>query len=108
MENLIIFINYSHSIPTVLGLFGKENLEYISEFNEKTFRDTTVQIYYHKKLNAKIYLYHNENAFLNQSIEFFNQFNNKLILYLLLINVKYSCVIMDILPKQPFHNFLLL
>jgi len=79
MENLIIFINYSHSIPTVLGLFGKENLEYISEFNEKTFRDTTVQIYYHKKLNAKIYLYDNENAFLNQSIEFFNQFSNKLI-----------------------------
>jgi hypothetical protein len=79
MENLIIFTNYSHTIPFVLGLFGKENLEYLSEFDENAFRESKYQIFYHKNLNSKIYFFNDEIDFLNQPDEFFNKFNIKLI-----------------------------
>ena len=54
MENLIVFIGYDNQIPIVLGMFGKENLEYLSEFDAKQFDRSNKQMYYHKKLNNKI------------------------------------------------------
>ena len=57
MENLIVFINYGNQLPIMLGMFGKENLEYLSKFDDSDFRKTNKQIYYHKKLNSKIYFY---------------------------------------------------
>ena len=77
--NLITFINYSNQIPIVLGLFGKENLEYISEFDAGVFENSRIQIYYHRNLNTKIYFFREHRDFINQSIEFFNEFDKKLI-----------------------------
>lgn len=75
MENLIVFIGYGHQIPIMLGMFGKENVEYLSEFNAKSFDTSDIQIYHHKGLNSKIYFYHHPNNFLNESKDFFKQFN---------------------------------
>ena len=76
MENIIVFINYSNQIPIVLGMFGKDNLEYVSKFDAHTFDNTNTQNYYHPKLNSKIYFYREFSDFLNESDEFFNQFKN--------------------------------
>jgi hypothetical protein len=76
MENIIVFINYSNQIPIVLGMFGKDNLEYISKFDAHTFDNTNTQIYYHPKLNSKIYFYREFSDFLNESDDFFNKFKN--------------------------------
>lgn len=74
MENLIVFIGYDNQIPIVLGMFGKENLEYLSEFDAKQFDRSNKQIYYHKKLNTKIYFYNHPNDFLKESNDFFKKF----------------------------------
>jgi len=76
VKNLIVFVGYGHQIPIVLGMFGKENLEYLTEFNAKNFFSSTTQIYYHKGLNTKIYFYNNPNDFLSESDEFFKTFKN--------------------------------
>jgi hypothetical protein len=76
VENLIVFVGYGHQLPIVLGMFGKENLEYLSEFNAKNFHDTKTQIYYHKGLKSKIYFYNHPNDFLTESDDFFKTFNN--------------------------------
>ena len=76
MENLIVFINYSNQIPIMLGMFGKENLEYLSEFDDNDFAKSNKQIYYHKKLNSKIYFYKYLDDFIKESDEFFNKFKN--------------------------------
>ena len=76
MENIIVFINYSNQIPIVLGMFGKENLEYQSKFDAMEFDNTNTQIYYHPKLNSKIYFYRHLVDFLNESDDFFNKFTN--------------------------------
>ncbi len=74
MENLIVFIGYDNQIPIVLGMFGKQNLEYLSEFDAKQFDRSNKQIYYHKKLNTKIYFYNHPNDFLKESNDFFKKF----------------------------------
>jgi hypothetical protein len=74
-ENLIVFINYSNQIPIMLGMFGKENVEYLSEFDAKQFDISDKQIYYHKRLNSKIYFYNHTSDFLKESNEFFKSFN---------------------------------
>ncbi len=74
MENLIVFIGYDNQIPIVLGMFGKENLEYLSEFDAKQFDRSNKQKYYHKKLNTKIYFYNHPNDFLKESNDFFKKF----------------------------------
>jgi hypothetical protein len=74
VENLIVFIGYGNQIPIVLGMFGKENLEYLSEFDAKQFDRSNKQIYYHKKLNTKIYFYNHPNDFLKESNDFFKKF----------------------------------
>lgn len=79
MENLIVFINYSNQIPIMLGMFGKENLEYLSEFDAKEFDSSDRQIYYHKRLNAKIYFYNQLGDFLKEPKDFFKKFNKCLI-----------------------------
>lgn len=79
MENLIVFIGYTHELPIVLGMFGKENLEYLSEFNPQVFTNSKNQIYYHKGLNSKIYLYHGLKNFLDEPNEFFKKFQNCII-----------------------------
>ena len=76
MENLIVFIGYGNQIPIVLGMFGKENLEYLSEFDAKQFDKSNKQIYYHKKLNTKIYFYNHPNDFLTESDDFLKTFKN--------------------------------
>lgn len=75
MENLIVFIDYSHQIPIMLGMFGKENVEYLSEFDAKQFDNSDKQIYYHKGLNSKIYFYKNLIDFLKEPNNFFKKFN---------------------------------
>lgn len=79
MENLITFVNYSNQIPIILGMFGKENLEYQSKFDANDFDNSNIQVYYSKKLNAKILFFKENKYFINTPIEFFNQFNKKLI-----------------------------
>lgn len=79
MENLITFINYSNQIPIILGMFGKENLEYQSKFDPNDFDNSPIQIYFSNKLNAKIIFFRNAEDFCNLPNEYFNQFNKKLI-----------------------------
>jgi hypothetical protein len=79
VENLIVFINYSNQIPIMIGMFGKENLEYLSEFDDNDFAKSNKQIYYHKKLNSKIYFYKHLDGFINESDDFFNKFKNCII-----------------------------
>jgi len=79
VENLIVFINYSNQIPIMLGMFGKNNLEYLSEFDAKEFDRSNKQIYYHKGLNSKIYFYNQMNDFLKEPNDFFKKFNKCLI-----------------------------
>lgn len=75
MENLIVFIGYSNQLPIMLGMFGKENLEYLSEFDANEFDKSNKQIYYHKGLNAKIYFYNHSSIFLKEDKDFFKKFN---------------------------------
>ena len=75
MKNLIVFTNYSNQIPIMLGMFGKENVDYLSEFDATKFDSSEKQIYYHKRLNSKIYFYNNLSNFLKESNEFFKSFN---------------------------------
>lgn len=79
MENLIVFINYTTHIPITIGMFGKENLEYISTYNQRDFDNSKEQIFYHKKLNTKIYIFNHINDFLNKPDEFYNSFDKKII-----------------------------
>jgi hypothetical protein len=74
VRNLIVFIDYGSQIPIMLGMFGKENVEYLSEFNAKSFDGSHKQIYYHKKLNAEIHFYHHINNFFKEEDEFFKKF----------------------------------
>ena len=79
MKNVIVFIgSYKHQIPFVLGFFGKENLEYLSEFDAHKFENSNLQLYYHKKLNSDIIIYSNINSFLNQSNDLLNEYNSKI------------------------------
>jgi hypothetical protein len=80
VENLIVFINYSNQIPIMLGMFGKENLEYLSEFDAKEFDRSDKQIYYHKGLNSKIYFYNQMGDFLKEPNDFFKKFNRCVII----------------------------
>jgi hypothetical protein len=75
VENLIAFIGYGNQLPIMLGMFGKKNVEYLSEFDARAFDNSHEQIYYHKKLNAKIYFFNHPTDFLKQSNEFFKSFN---------------------------------
>jgi hypothetical protein len=79
VENLIVFINYSNQIPIMIGMFGKNNLEYLSEFDAKQFDRSDKQIYYHKGLNSKIYFYNQMTDFLKEPNDFFKKFNKCLI-----------------------------
>jgi hypothetical protein len=79
MENLIIFTNYSNQIPIILGMFGKENLEYQSKYDAKDFDESSIQMYYSKKLNSKIIFFRTSDDFIKLSNEYFNQFDKKLI-----------------------------
>ena len=63
----------------MLGMFGKENVEYLSEFDAKQFDNSDKQIYYHKELNSKIYFYNNLHHFLKEDKEFFKKFNKCII-----------------------------
>jgi hypothetical protein len=76
VENLIVFINYSNQIPIMLGMFGRENLQYLSKSDNSNFKKSVNQVFYHKKLNSKIYFYNYLDGFLNESDEFFNKFKN--------------------------------
>lgn len=59
----------------MLGMFGKNNVEYLSEFNARAFDNSREQIYYHKRLNAKIYFFNHPSDFLNKPDTFFKNFN---------------------------------
>ena len=59
----------------MLGMFGKENLEYLSEFDANKFNSFDKQIYYHRGLNSKIYFYNSMRDFLKESNQFFKSFN---------------------------------
>ena len=79
MENLIVFIDYGSQIPIMMGMFGKDNLKYLSKFDAGSFDSSDRQIYYHEKLNSKIYFYHHMSDFLKESDDFFLQFKNCII-----------------------------
>ena len=79
MHNLICFINYSNQIPIILGMLGKENLEYQSSFNQNDFESSKTQVYFHSKLNTKIIFFAQKMDFVNTENEFFNSFDRKLI-----------------------------
>lgn len=74
-ENLMVFITYSNQLPIMIGMFGKENVDYLSEFDATKFDSSEKQIYYHKGLNSKIYFYNNLSNFIKEPIEFFKKFN---------------------------------
>jgi hypothetical protein len=80
IENLIVFINYSNQIPIMLGMFGKENVEYLSKFDAKEFDNSDKQVYYHKQLNSKIYFYNHMSDFLKETNDFFRNFNKCVII----------------------------
>lgn len=80
IKNLIVFINYSNQIPIMLGMFGKENVDYLSEFDATKFDSSDTQIYYHKGLNSKIYFYNHMSDFLKESNYFFKNFNKCVII----------------------------
>jgi len=79
VKNLIVFINYGNQIPIMLGIFGKNNVEYISEFDAKQFDNSNKQLYYHKKLNTRICFYNHLNDFIKEPNDFFKQFRKCII-----------------------------
>ncbi len=60
----------------MLGMFGKDNVEYISEFDAKQFDNSNKQLYYHKKLNTRICFYNQMNDFLKEPNDFFKKLTN--------------------------------
>lgn len=92
--HLITFINYSNQIPIILGMLGKDNLEYQSNFDQRDFEISKTQIYYHPKLDTKIVFFTDKSSFLNTPNEFFNQYDKKLIfieeLYAQLVHKKFE------------------
>jgi hypothetical protein len=73
--NLAVFVNYSNQIPIFLGLFGRENLIYESKFDANDFDNSSIQSWYHPKLDTKFYFYRSEYDFLKESVSFFDTFN---------------------------------
>jgi hypothetical protein len=78
LKSVIVFGgSYKHHIPFVLGFFGKENLEYQSEFDSRIFNESNVQKYYHKKLNCDVLIYSNIFYFLQESNNVFDEYDCK-------------------------------
>ena len=79
MKSVIVFVgSYKSHIPFILGFFGKENLEYKSEFNPTIFDESKTQIYYHPKLNCDILIYADTSYFLQESNEVFDEYDVKI------------------------------
>jgi hypothetical protein len=79
MKSVIVFVgSYKSHIPFILGFFGKENLEYKSEFNPTIFDESKTQLYYHTKLNCDILIYADTFYFLEESNEIFDEYDVKI------------------------------
>jgi hypothetical protein len=79
MKSVIVFVgSYKCHIPFILGFFGKENLEYKSEFNPIIFDESKTQLYYHTKLNCDILIYRDTFYFLEESNEIFDEYDVKI------------------------------
>lgn len=79
MENLIILKGDRYQIPLLLGLFGRDELVYESEFDESVYSREPLQIYSCSKLNSKIYIYKDIHDFIKTPVEKFNNFDKKIV-----------------------------
>lgn len=78
--NLVIFINYSNQIPILLGLFGKENLEYQSTFDASNFESSNIQIYYHSKLDTRFMFFRDVQSLIDTPNDVYNQYDNQIMI----------------------------
>jgi hypothetical protein len=53
-NNVIVFLGNSYELCKAFGLFGKENLEYKSEFDHRVYKNSKYVKYYFEKLNCDI------------------------------------------------------
>lgn len=75
-HNICVFFNYYNQIPIFLGMFGKNNLIYESEFNQNEFEKSKFQSYLHTKLNTRFIFYASEEEFLNEDLKFYAKYSN--------------------------------
>ena len=52
--NVIVFLGNSYELCKAFGLFGKENLEYKSEFDHRLYKNSKYVKYYFEKLDCDI------------------------------------------------------
>jgi hypothetical protein len=52
--SVIVFLGNSYELCKAFGLFGKENLEYKSEFDHRIYKNSKYVKYYFEKLNCDI------------------------------------------------------
>jgi hypothetical protein len=53
-NSVIIFLGTGYELCMAFGLFGKENLEYKSEFDHRVYKNSKYVKYYFEKLNCDI------------------------------------------------------
>jgi len=82
--NVIIFLGNGSELCKAFGLFGKENLEYKSEFNHRIYKESNHVKYYFEKLNSDIIFLSQPDSINELDI---NSYDNKIII------VSESCIL---------------
>ena len=82
--NLIIFLGNGSELCKAFGLFGKENLEYKSEFDHRIYKESNHVKYYFEKLNSDIIFLSQPDSINELDI---NSYDNKIII------VAESCIL---------------
>jgi len=82
--NLIIFLGNGSELCKAFGLFGKENLEYKSEFDHRIYKESNHVKYYFEKLNSDIIFLSQPDSINELDI---NTYDNKIII------VSESCIL---------------
>lgn len=82
--NVIIFLGNGSELCKAFGLFGKENLEYKSEFDHRIYKESNHVKYYFEKLNSDIIFLSQPDSINELDI---NSYDNKIII------VSESCIL---------------
>jgi hypothetical protein len=75
--NVIVFLGNGYELCKAFGLFGKENLEYKSEFDHRIYKESNHVKYYFAKLNCDIIFLSQPNLIDELDI---NSYDNKIII----------------------------
>ena len=75
-NSVIVFLGNGYELCKAFGLFGKENLEYKSEFDHRIYKNSKYVKYYFEKLNCDVIFLSQSNFIDDLDI---NSYDNKLI-----------------------------